>query len=168
MVNLTCVSHLSRYWRGPVMHHWEPKLCQQKALKHVNVKPKPPTLTDLTQSGTESRGETSRGPAGAESVLVVLLSALQENPPFCLIFVPHVLQMSTRVRWRALESPLLFCFVWPTVSRVYYTDVRARPLSLSLFICPSRLIAVIKQWAVVRSHKSGTLFSTSATHAEWE
>lgn len=56
MVYLTHVPYSRWYWIGAVMHQWEPMICRQRALEYVNIKPKPPTLTDLRQSRTESQG----------------------------------------------------------------------------------------------------------------
>lgn len=158
------------------MHHREPMICWQRALERVNVKPKPPTLTDPRQSRTESQAKQTAVRRGRDVFLLFFFISPSEKIRRSLWYSSHVFfrwaQEWSGVCSRAL-CDCLFCFVWPTIPHGCtwtHTNTYSLALSLSLLLLPiylSRLIAVIKQRAAARSHTSAVLFSTSLTHAGW-
>lgn len=79
---------------------------RQRALERADVKPKPPTLTDTWWSITESQASKRQSNGDIMCSCCSFLSPPSEkNPVSSLIFVPRVLQMSTRAEWSAFESP---------------------------------------------------------------
>lgn len=81
-------------------------ICRLRAVERVNVKLKPPTLTDPSQSRTKSQANKLWSSTDIMCSCYSFYLPLRRIPVFYLIFIPRVLQMGTRVEWSVFESPL--------------------------------------------------------------